>query len=106
MVTPFQEHTFDLRFRHGIQAVATQFRFARLSRGLVIRFSSAEGAAVNEGFGNNLRDIYIYIPLETKKLKETTQCRSCGLSLNAAICVSGVVADVRLFFLATKLLVI
>lgn len=68
-----QKHTFDLRFRHGIQAVATQFRLARLSRGLVTRFSSAEDAAVNDGFGNSRRDISF---LEQKRFEELSQCRS------------------------------
>lgn len=69
-----QEHTFDLRFRHGIQAVATQFRLARLSKGLVTRFSSAEDTDANEGFGNSRRDIAFFRTKDSRS--GTSWCRS------------------------------
>lgn len=49
------ELTLDLRFRHGIQALATQLLFIRLSRGFNDLLSSP---GLVEGFGSNRRDIF------------------------------------------------
>lgn len=50
-----QKLTLDLRFRHGMQALATQLLFTRLSRGFSGLLSSP---GLVEGFGSNRRDIY------------------------------------------------